>query len=256
MQEEYCVEIKRNKRAICNEPDCNKDAKGKTDKCIGHGGGVRCNEPDCKVSARGKTNKCAAHGGGWGKRCNEPDCKINAAGKTDKCPAHGGGKRCNEVDCKTRATGGYDKCIAHGGGRRCNEADCKSSAAGKTDKCGAALASEVRELSDKWIDEHKDDAQFQPKGMSISAKTKAEKAFEKALKTLEKRLCGERGLKYKKYVDGEYDDASGGARMIPTAVEDDAMNLIAIKAPQAKLTNAPSMAAESGVMNLIVKQVP
>jgi hypothetical protein len=45
---------------------------------------------DAQLSARGKTGKCIAHGGG--KRCNGPGCQSSAIGKTDKCVAHGGGK--------------------------------------------------------------------------------------------------------------------------------------------------------------------
>ena len=134
MSQEYCV-IKKRKRRTCVEPDCKSSARGKTDKCVAHGGGARCVEPDCKSSAADKTDKCVAHGGG--KRCVEPDCKSSAIGKTDKCIAHGGGKRCVEPDCKSSARDKTDKCVAHGGGARCVEPDCKSSASGKTDKCKA-----------------------------------------------------------------------------------------------------------------------
>ena len=102
---------------LCIEPDCEKLARGKTGKCVAHGGGKRCDEKDCKASARGKTGKCIAHGGG--KRCDEKDCKASALGKTGKCVAHGGGKRCDEKDCKASAQGKTDKCKAHGGGKRC-----------------------------------------------------------------------------------------------------------------------------------------
>ncbi len=158
MQQIYCVEIKRKKQAICVETGCNKGAKGKTNKCIAHGGGKRCIEPNCKASARDKTDKCIAHGGGrrcielncnagavgktdkckmhgGGKRCVEPNCNVASKGKTDKCIAHGGGKRCVEPNCNTSASGKTDKCIAHGGGKRCVEPDCNTSIAGKTDKC-------------------------------------------------------------------------------------------------------------------------
>ena len=70
MSQKYCVEIKKRKKRMCVEPDCKASARGKTDKCIAHGGGARCVEPDCKASARGKTDKCIAHGGG--ARC--PHC--------------------------------------------------------------------------------------------------------------------------------------------------------------------------------------
>jgi len=120
---------------LCIEPDCEKLARGKTGKCVAHGGGKRCDEKDCKASARGKTGKCIAHGGG--KRCDEKDCKASAQGKTGKCVAHGGGKRCDEKDCKASAQGKTGKCIAHGGGKRCDEKDCKASALGKTGKCVA-----------------------------------------------------------------------------------------------------------------------
>ena len=82
MSQEYCVEIKSNKHQ-CIEPDCTSWARGKTNKCVKHGGGKRCNEPDCSSSAMGKSEKCVKHGGG--KRCNEPDCSSSAIGKNDKC---------------------------------------------------------------------------------------------------------------------------------------------------------------------------
>ena len=68
MTEEYCVVI--NKRKRCSESGCQASARGKTDKCIAHGGGRRCSESGCQASAVGKTDKCIAHGGG--KRC--PNC--------------------------------------------------------------------------------------------------------------------------------------------------------------------------------------
>ena len=43
MIEEYCVVI--NKRKRCLEPGCQSSARGKTGKCIAHGGGKRC--PNC-----------------------------------------------------------------------------------------------------------------------------------------------------------------------------------------------------------------
>ena len=157
MSQEYCGEIKRKKR-ICVEPNCNVSARGKTDKCVAHGGGKRCNELNCNASARGKLNKCVSHGGGkrcnelncntsaqgktnkciahgGGKRCNEKNCNVSAIGKTDKCKSHGGGKRCNEPNCNMSARDKTNKCIAHGGGKRCNETICNASAIGKTDKC-------------------------------------------------------------------------------------------------------------------------
>ena len=158
MLQEYCVVIKKRNRRRCVEQHCTASAKGKTDKCVAHGGGKRCAEPNCTSSAIGKTNKCVAHGGGkrcveqhctasaigktnkcvahgGGKRCVEPNCTASAIGKTDKCKAHGGGKRCVESDCKACAVGKIDKCVAHGGGKRCVKQDCKASAQGKTDKC-------------------------------------------------------------------------------------------------------------------------
>lgn len=43
------------------EAGCTKSARGKTDKCIAYGGGIRCVEPGCKKSAQGNTEKCKAH---------------------------------------------------------------------------------------------------------------------------------------------------------------------------------------------------
>ena len=128
MSQEYKSIIKR-----CIETGCEKGARGKTDKCVAHGGGKRCVETGCNASAIGKTDKCIAHGGG--KRCVETGCNASAIGKTDKCIAHGGGKRCVEKDCNASAIGKTDKCVAHGGGKRCIETGCNSSAIGKTDKC-------------------------------------------------------------------------------------------------------------------------
>ena len=117
-QQEVCIEIKlRHNKRICKEPGCDKSAKGKTDKCITHGGGKRCAEPGCNKSAIGKTDKCVTHGGG--ERCKEPDCDKSAQGKTNKCIAHGGGERCKEPGCDKSARDKTDKCKAHGGGERC-----------------------------------------------------------------------------------------------------------------------------------------
>ena len=104
-------------RKKCKELLCTKQAIGKTEKCVGHGGGKRCNEPECTASAIGKTKKCIGHGGG--KRCNEPECTASARGKTEKCVGHGGGKRCNEPECTASAIGKTEKCKRHGGGLRC-----------------------------------------------------------------------------------------------------------------------------------------
>ncbi len=82
---------------LCIEPGCTSSARGKTDKCITHGGGKRCIEPGCTSSAIGKTDKCVTHGGG--ARCIEPGCTSSAIGKTDKCITHGGGKRCESDAC-------------------------------------------------------------------------------------------------------------------------------------------------------------
>jgi hypothetical protein len=117
MSQEYYVVIKSRKIQRCIEPGCKASARGKTNKCVAHGGGNRCIEPGCIASAIGKTDKCVAHGGG--KRCIELGCTASAQGKIDKCVAHGGGKRCNEPGCKASAIGKTNKCKAHGGGKRC-----------------------------------------------------------------------------------------------------------------------------------------
>ncbi len=117
----------------CVEPNCTKPARGKTDKCIGHGGGPRCTEANCDKSAQGKTDKCVKHGGGI--RCVEIDCVKSAYGGTDKCISHGGGIRCVEIDCRKVVTCKSDRCKTHGGGRRCIEPGCDMSAKGGTDKC-------------------------------------------------------------------------------------------------------------------------
>ena len=150
MSQEYCIEIKRRKRRMCNEPDCRAGAVDKTGKCRRHGGGKRCIEPNCIASAQGNTDNCKRHGGG--KRCNEPNCSASAVGKTDKCVTHGGGKRCNEPDCNKSAAGKTDKCVTHGGGKRCNEPDCSKSAVGKTDKCVAHGGGKRCPNCIDWID--------------------------------------------------------------------------------------------------------
>jgi len=78
----------------CEEPGCDKGARGSTSRCSAHGGGKRCEEPGCDTSARGSTGRCKAHGGG--KRCEEPGCDKSAAYpiSTLRCYAHGGGMRC------------------------------------------------------------------------------------------------------------------------------------------------------------------
>ena len=130
----YC-EIHRSSKKICVEPNCKKTSRGKTDKCVEHGGGARCVVADCKKSARGKFDKCVEHGGG--ARCVEPNCKKSSRGKSDKCVEHGGGARCLEPGCKKSTVGKCNKCVVHGGGKRCVEPNCKKGAAGKTDKCKA-----------------------------------------------------------------------------------------------------------------------
>jgi len=77
----------------------------------------KCNEIGCTKSARGRSEKCILHGGG--RRCNEIGCTKSARGRSDKCILHGGGKRCTEVGCTKSARGGSEKCIEHGGGKRC-----------------------------------------------------------------------------------------------------------------------------------------
>jgi len=152
MLQEYCVEIKKSKKSkrLCNYPDCQSSAIGRTDKCVAHGGGKRCNYPDCQSSAIGRTDKCVAHGGG--NRCIESGCTSSAQGGTDKCIAHGGGKRCDYPDCQSSAIGKTDKCISHGGGKRCDYPDCQSSAQGGTDKCIAHGGGKRCPNCIDWID--------------------------------------------------------------------------------------------------------
>ena len=42
------------KRKLCDIQDCTKQARGKTDKCVAHGGGERCAIEGCTKEARGK----------------------------------------------------------------------------------------------------------------------------------------------------------------------------------------------------------
>ena len=39
----YC-ELHRTSRKLCVESGCKTSARGKSDKCIAHGGGVRCRD--------------------------------------------------------------------------------------------------------------------------------------------------------------------------------------------------------------------
>jgi hypothetical protein len=106
---------------------------GRTDKCVGHGGGKRCTEEGCTKSAVGRTDKCIEHGGG--KRCTEEGCTKSARGGSDKCIEHGGGKLCIVEGCTKSARGRTDKCVEHGGGKRCTEEGCTKSARERSDKC-------------------------------------------------------------------------------------------------------------------------
>ena len=128
----YC-ELHRTSRKLCVESGCKTSARGKSDKCIAHGGGVRCVEPGCNTGAATKSDKCKAHGGG--AMCIEPGCKKSARSKTNQCKAHGGGVRCVEPGCKKSAVDKSNKCIAHGGGKRCIEPECNKSAQGKSNTC-------------------------------------------------------------------------------------------------------------------------
>jgi len=151
--------LKKRKIKTCCVENCTKYARGKTDKCKGHGGGRRCMEKGCKKASIDKTNRCIAHGGG--RRCTEVGCNTSAVSKSNKCVKHGGGVRCSESGCNKSARSKSDKCAAHGGGvrcmiqgcskaatnkktnkcalhgggRRCSEEDCVKLASGKTDKC-------------------------------------------------------------------------------------------------------------------------
>jgi hypothetical protein len=133
MELQLCVEIepdrdvkvpRKQKRPRCADDTCTNGAISGYEKCFAHGGGKRCIEPDCPSGARGKTNKCVAHGG---KRCIEPDCPSGGIGKTNKCIAHGGGKRCIEPECPSGAEGKTNKCVAHGGGVLCKIETCNTS---------------------------------------------------------------------------------------------------------------------------------
>lgn len=141
----------------CCEPNCNKAAVGKTDKCKLHGGGKRCNEPECTKSARGNTDKCVIHGGD--KRCNEPNCDKGAQGKTNKCIEHGGGNRCSEPNCNKSARGKI-KCIKHGGGKRCNEPNCTKGARSKTDKCSGHGGGKRCPHYIDWLDSRSGDTKY------------------------------------------------------------------------------------------------
>jgi hypothetical protein len=110
---------------------------GRTDFCIGHGGGNRCTAVDCNKGARGSSGFCIAHGGG--KKCTMENCR-NGAGRSDLCSKHGGGNtydapsstrrkawrrslshrrrviallRCQEPGCTTKAIGSREKCAVH-----------------------------------------------------------------------------------------------------------------------------------------------
>jgi hypothetical protein len=45
------------------EQGCTKAARGSTQRCIAHGGGMRCEEEGCSKAALGGTQLCTVHGG-------------------------------------------------------------------------------------------------------------------------------------------------------------------------------------------------
>ena len=111
-------------RNVCATDGCatfaRRQSAGST--CAKHGGGKRCEEPDCNKSARGDTGACIAHGGG--KRCEEPDCNKSALGDTGACAKHG--PRCeNELykcpNGQSRSGAAPTLCIRHGGGLTAEE---------------------------------------------------------------------------------------------------------------------------------------
>jgi len=132
------------KHKQCIEPGCAKFAKGKSGRCVKHGGERKfCIEPGCTKLAQGKSGRCKGHGGEKGrKRCIEPGCTKLAQGKSGRCTGHGGEKgrkRCIEPGCTTLATGKSGRCMKHGGERtekkRCIEPGCTKYAQGKSGRC-------------------------------------------------------------------------------------------------------------------------
>lgn len=76
---------------------CRKSARGRTDCCVGHGGGKRCQSAGCGKSAQGSTDFCKMHGGGrrclWGHPGSDlgsggTPCDRLARGKKGLCIQH------------------------------------------------------------------------------------------------------------------------------------------------------------------------
>lgn len=77
-----CMCRKRCKHLNDQGISCKKDARGKIEYCITHGGGKRCQHlndkgKSCKTSAAGKTQYCITHGGG--KRCQQSTARASLA---------------------------------------------------------------------------------------------------------------------------------------------------------------------------------
>lgn len=107
--------------------NCTKFSRGRSRRCVGHGGGKRCQMEGCIRAARGNEGVCIGHGGG--KRCQVLHCPKSAIYQSGLCIAHGGGKRCRHADCFKVAQGAAGLCVGHGGVRR-----CKQEGSSKSDK--------------------------------------------------------------------------------------------------------------------------
>lgn len=78
---------RKRKNRLCAMPGCEKNARGRTQYCVRHGGGVRCSIPGCEKGARPHSQLCSAHGGGH--RCLFTGCSKGALAKSVYCRRHG-----------------------------------------------------------------------------------------------------------------------------------------------------------------------
>ncbi len=108
---------KRREGKLCQHTSgCSKYRQGRSNLCIGHGGGRKCQSMaegvPCPRSAQGGTPFCLRHNGG--RRCRTLQCPKAARGSTGYCAACGGGYRCRYPGCDKLAQRPSEFCCRHG----------------------------------------------------------------------------------------------------------------------------------------------
>lgn len=78
---------RKRKNRLCGMVGCDKNARGRTQFCVRHGGGIRCSMQGCEKGARPHSTLCSAHGGGH--RCLFNACNKGALAKSVYCRRHG-----------------------------------------------------------------------------------------------------------------------------------------------------------------------